>query len=243
MNHFTFSASLTCVAAGIVCLVSWMGKPSRLRRIFGLHWFSISFWSFFVGWQAYLIPTLSGFWWGWFLHLGCIFIPTFFLHFALEYAGASSQSRKILYVAYSVSVAYLLLNTFTGMFTSSTSYRDAYAYPTPALVYPLYFVTFVSSVIYGTIVMINSGAWLNRAQKKTLWIYLAGHVLGYSGGLDNFLIMADVRIFPLYPFGLYLVTVYAVTSLYALSRENLLERPIQKIDISPPAIPELSSVP
>ncbi|HXV28380.1 MAG TPA: hypothetical protein VD913_05370, partial [bacterium] len=39
-------------------------------------------------------------------------------------------------------------------------------------------------------------------------LVLISHCLAYLGALDNFLIMADIRIFPLYPFGLYLAVPY-----------------------------------
>lgn len=224
MNHFTFSACIAfpiCLLAAVAGLLR--GPKSKLNRIFAAHWFSIAFWAFFVGWQADLIQRLGGFWWGWLLHLGCVLIPTFFLHFAFEYSGETGRARRILTAAYVVSIAYLALNLATGFFTGETVFRDAYAYPKPALLYPMYFVTFVASIIYGTLLMIRAGYKAGGETRQALFIYLAGHALGYGGSMDNFLIMADIRIFPLYPFGVYLVAFYGAVAFYVVQRRHFLE--------------------
>ncbi len=224
MNHFTFSACVAfpiCLAAAVVGLLR---RPrTRLNQIFAAHWFSIAFWTFFVGWQVDLIQKLGAFWWGWILHLGCVMIPTFFLHFAFQYSGETGRGKRILTAAYGVSIAYLALNLATGFFTSGTAFRDAYAYPRPSLLYPMYFVTFVASIIYGTLLMIRAGSKTGTGTRQALFIYLVGHALGYGGGLDNFLIMADIRIFPLYPFGVYLVALYGAVAFYVVQRRRFLE--------------------
>ncbi len=224
MNHFTFSACIAspiCLAAAVAGLLR--SPRTKLNRTFAAHWFSIAFWAFFVGWQADLIQILGAFWWGWILHLGCVLIPTFFLHFAFEYSGETGRNRRILAAAYVVSVVYLALNLTTGLFTSGTAFRDAYAYPQPALLYPMYFATFVASIIYGTLLMIRAGYKAGGGTWQALLIYLVGHTLGYGGGMDNFLIMADIRIFPLYPYGVYLVAFYGAVAFYAVQRRRFLE--------------------
>lgn len=223
MNHYTFSASVASVLSLLVCaLALWRCPTSRLQRVFSVYWFSIAFWAFFVGWQSILIQKLSGFWWGWFLHLGCVFIPTLFLHFAFEYAAEAKGKRVVLGFAYGVSIAYLLLNISTTLFTVETAHRDAYAYPRPALLYPAYFITFVASIIYGTLLLFHAKRKMDDSEKAVLQTYLVGHVLGYTGGMDNFLIMADIRIFPLYPYGAYLIALYAATALYVLQKRGFL---------------------
>ena len=214
MNHFTFSASLFSITSLATSLLALWHRPgSRIHRIFAAYWFSIGFWSFTVGWQSALIKKMSAFWWGWFLHMGCIFIPTLLLHFAFAYTRETRHRKMLLGSMYAASLVYLLLNTFTALFTSGTAYRDAYAYPRPSLLYPLYFITFVVSVCYGTYLFIRAKTRRDPNRAKGLRNYLIAQVLGYTGGMDNFAIMADIRIFPLYPYGLYLGVLYAITAL------------------------------
>lgn len=221
MNHFVFSAVLFSVTSFLVCLLSILHRPrSRIHRLFAAYWFSISFWSFTVGWQSILIKKISAFWWGWFLHIGCIFIPTLLLHFAFEYTRESAGKKIMLRLMYIASFFYLALNTFTTLFTSGTVYRDMYAYPRPSTFYPLYFVTFVVSVCYGTFLFIRARS-RRTTRSRNIRNYLFAQVLGYMGGMDNFAIMADIRISPLYPYGLYLGVLYAITALTGRIRAML----------------------
>ncbi|MBI4356088.1 MAG: hypothetical protein HY597_06550 [Candidatus Omnitrophica bacterium] len=205
-------------------LVSLKNKPvSAVARVSSLHWFSISFWSFTVAAQFQLRPVISDFWWGWLLHVGCTFIPIFFLHFATLYSseGASSKS-PILFIGYLVTVAYNLLNLFTRNFTGPAVQWPEYAYPKPMIFYPIYFMTFVAMIAYGSFLLWRSKRGLARAQAATLNFYLIAHLLGYFGGLDNFLIMADIRWFPLYPYGLYLSAFYAGTAAWLIVKRSFL---------------------
>lgn len=225
MNHFTLSASLFSITSLATALLAFFHRPgSQIHRIFAAYWFSIGFWSFTVGWQPVLIKEMSAFWWGWFLHMGCIFIPTLLLHFAFVYTRETRHRKALLGFMYIVSFIYLLLNTFTTLFTSGTAYRDAYAYPRPSTLYPLYFITFVVSVCYGTYLFIRAKTRRNPHRATGFRNYLIAHVLGYTGGMDNFAIMADIRIFPLYPYGLYLGVLYAITALTGRIRAILLKQ-------------------
>jgi hypothetical protein len=216
MNHFIVSAFLaliTTLAVGVYFVI----KGTRDNRIFGIYWLSIALWSLFVSAQFQFLDWMPSFVWGWFLHLGCIFVPAFFFHFAVSISGRTNL-RLPLRVSYLTASIFVFLNTFTSVFTNTISYRDAYAYPKPAMLYPLYFIFFVGVVAWGTVLLIQRRKSLDVSERKYLNLFLLVHVLAYLGAMDNFLIMIDVRIFPLYPFGLYLVVPYAVLGSYAMTR-------------------------
>lgn len=201
----------------------WLSNPSgRINRICGMYWFSIAFWSFFVGTQSYTIPRLSGFWWGWFLHLGCTYIPVLLFHSVIIFTRHEISKFHIpLISSYALATLFNLLNLWTKSFTTSTMFRDAYAYPKPALLYPLYFVFFVALVIWSTLLMVKRLGTLSASENKGLQLILITHILAYLGGMDNFLIMADLRFPPLYPFGLYLIPFYALATIYVAHHYHL----------------------
>ena len=217
MNHFVFSASLAFFSTLIAGLF-FVFKKGETARIFGLYWLSITFWSFTVAFQYQLLKFVPDYIWGWFLHLGCIYIPVFFFHFAIYYSGYLQDELLALKISYAIATVFILFNTFTPFFTYHTVYTDAYAYPRPAILYPLYFVFFVSVVLWGTILLIRPKRKLSDVSRNRLLLFLILNGLAYSGAVDNFLIMADIRIFPLYPFGLYFVTPYAVIGSYTVSK-------------------------
>ncbi len=225
MNHFTLSASVSSVCALVVAgLVLGLGLRRRVNQIAAWYWFSIGFWAFFVGSQFSTIRLLSPFWWGWLLHVGCTFIPVLMFHFALALTGDTTlASRRGLLVGYALTIVFNLLNLWTSFFTDGTAYRDAYAYPKPAIAYPLYFLLFVVMVVWGTVRLLRHLPRLPRGKQVALRILLLTHLLAYLGGMDNFLIMIDVRIPPWYPFGLYLIPPYAIAMAYAAWSTRLLE--------------------
>lgn len=217
MNHFTFSASLASVSAFFASLY-FLFRPSKLDKIIAIYWFSIAFWAFTVGWQAWLLKQMSDYVWGWFLHLGCIIIPAIFFHSACILSGHNETKSVLIKVVYLISGIYIFLNTFTRFFTHQVSYRDLYAYPTPALLYPVYFVSFILMIMAGTFFLLFPKKNIGIGSKKWLYLFVLVHSLAYLGAMDNFFIMADIRIFPWYPYGLYPILLYALVGSFALTK-------------------------
>ena len=220
MNHFTLSAALAAASAFLAAGYTWFLRPSRrTNRLFALYWLSIAFWAFFVGTQARTIPILSGFWWGWLLHLGCTFIPVLLFHSVVVFTNQKGSTlRNALKASYAITIFFNLLNLWSGLFTSQTIYRDAYAYPKPALFYPFYFILFVVLVVWSTVLLIQHLSSLSSFERNLLKLVLVTHVLAYMGGMDNFLIMVDVRLPILYPYGLYAIPLYALVTSYGARR-------------------------
>lgn len=224
MNHFVLSASLASLCSFLAALGIWRSSPSSSSsRLLGLYWFSIAFWAFFVGTQFFTIEVLSEFWWGWLLHLGCTFIPVLLFHSVIVFTRqATPKLHRVLRISYGITVLFNLLNLWTTSFTSGTAVRDAYSYPKPSFLYPLYFLLFVTLVTWSTALMIQYLTASPSEQKKGLVLLLLTHILAYVGGMDNFLIMVDIRFLPLYPFGLYLIPPYALATVYAVHQGNVI---------------------
>lgn len=220
MNHFTFSALLTSTLSIAVCFYALARKNGgrQVNRLLALYWLSIASWSFFVGLQALWLALIPETLWGWLLHLGVLFIPATFFHFSLVLTQRVAKNRAPLLTAYGLTALFLLLNSSTRIFTHGVAYREGYAYPIPALVYPLFFASFVVFVVWGTILAFTHLRSVHAERKAAFAIFLASHLLACVGGMDNFAIMWDVRIFPLYPFGLYAVVLYACAAIYALKK-------------------------
>ena len=161
---------------------------------------------------------MSGFTWGWFLHVGCIFVPILFLHFTLHLTRQTERLSLCLKLAYLIGIIFVLLNTFTGLFTGETIYRDDYAYPKPAVLYPLY-IAFFQFIGAGTLILLLQwGRKFSGREKAAFYLFLVVHLLAYIGSMDNYLIMYDLRIFPLYPYGLYLILPYVVFGSFAIRK-------------------------
>jgi len=221
MNHFTFSALLASLFSFLASLSLFFLITSnvRIKRIMCLYWFSIGFWAFFVGTQSVTISFLSSFWWGWLLILGCTFIPVFFFHLSLVITKQeNTTAKRMLIGSYWVTVAFNIFNLLTAFFTGEIVYRDMYAYPKPAFLFIFYFLLFDLLILWGTLLLLRYLRRLTTEKQKCLKLFLITHVLAYCGGMDNFLIMVDVRIPPLYPYGLYVIPFYALATIYVAYR-------------------------
>jgi hypothetical protein len=190
--------------------------------MFTCYSWSIALWSFCFT-QLPSVPAPWDLWYGRLLHLGCIFIPVLFYHFSLAVAGADKQAKGTILAAYAVAVTYNVLNLFPGLFTAEIVQRVGYAYPRPiGPLYFSYFIFFALLVGFGLAALQKAVRSVAGDQAEGIRLFMALTLLGYLGGLNNFLIMIDVQLFPLFPYGLYLVAIYGVGAMYVLTRYDLL---------------------
>ena len=218
MNHFVISASLVFICSLPVSVYFLSLRKRKVDHYFGLFWLSVAFWTCFVGFQFRWLTVLSDFMWGWLLHLGCISVPVLFAHFTLYLTDNRTRYAKALKLIYTVAAIFIGLNTVTNLFTSQTIYRDYYAYPKPEVLYPLYITFFQAVGLWTFILILEWRSRLAQESKPFVSLFLLVHVLAYLGCMDNFLIMYEHRIFPLYPYGLYLLLPYVVIGSFAFLR-------------------------
>ena len=216
MNHFVFSAFLAFITTGLTGTF-FLFKRTKKSRLFGTYWLSIAFWSSTVAFQSFLLKIMPDYVWGWLLHLGCLFIPVLFYHFAVLYSGRRDDNSYLV-AGYLLTAIFLIFNTFTDLFTKGISYRDKYAYPTPSLFYISYFLCFITMLIRGTWLMLKPYRHIPIQLRNWLYAFILFHSIAYMGGMDNFLIMADIRLHPLYPYGLYAVVPYALIGAYVIPK-------------------------
>ena len=216
MNHFTFSAVLVFFTSLLAAL--YFIPKSGEHRYFGLFWLSVSFWTFFVGFQFPILDKISNDTWGWWLHIGCISVPLLFYHFSLIWTH--NPNRRLLRISYGLFFTFILLNTFTDSFTGENVFRTYYNYPKPAILYPVYIAYFQFYGLLSTWQVFELRKKIVAEDRKYLFIYLIVHLLAWTGAMDNYLIMYDRLIFPLYPYGLYLILPYIVVGSFAFLKLN-----------------------
>lgn len=215
MNHFLVSALAAFVFTGLAGIYFVLQKETT-ERFFGLFWFNAASWTLFVAIQFQLQQWMSGFLWGLTLHLACVFVPVIFLHFVLHLTQNRNKYSFALALAYFIAASFMFLDAFTPIFTGEIIYRDAYTYPKPALLYPLYILYFQIIGLWTLVLLLRLRKIVPSQAQKWLGLFLIVHILAYVGCMDNYLIMYDIQLFPLYPYGLYLLVPYAVLGSYAI---------------------------
>lgn len=227
MNHLILSANFVSLLTFILGLSTILkGSRNEVNLTFALYSWSITLWSLCFA-KLHTVPPEWAIWWGRFLHLGCTFIPVLFLHFAWVLSGLKKNEWKIT-IVYAIALGYNLLNLIPGVFTGEIVYRSGYAYPRPiGLIYFSYLLFFVTLVVSGLVMLYKMLPRLPQGEARWLRMFIILTLCGYLGGMNNFLIMIDVRLFPLFPYGLYAIVLYCVAVGYLINRYSLLEMHFQ----------------
>lgn len=226
MHHYIISATLTSLLTTVLGAITiWKRPRTKQSIIFALYSFSISLWSWCVSISP-CVPSFSPsveFLWSRVLHLSCILIPVLFFHFAVI-CSKTSNARWQLFLAYGLAVFFNLSNIFSAtLFTGESVFRIEYAYPRPlAPLYPCYVIFFFILVFLGIFYLLNCTCRMPIGSKVSkFWLFILLSFFGYIGAMDNFFIMADLRIFPFYPFGLYPTVLYAIVTSYLVLRHDV----------------------
>jgi two-component system, NtrC family, sensor kinase len=78
-------------------------------------------------------------------------------------------------------------------------------------------------VTWGLFRLVRGYVKAEGLRKNQLKYLLFGSLLGYVGGVDNFLYLYDVTIFPLFPYGTYAIPIYVSSTAYAIAQYRLLD--------------------
>lgn len=223
MNHFLLSGLLTAITVFslgfFVLCAKW---PTRLAIIFFFYSLSIAIWSLSVFFHAPSLQGSSAFFWGRMLHIGAILIPVFFYHFVAILLSIDKKRRRIIILSYSIALLFEI-SLFTNGLVNGIEYRAAYSFPHPGPFYIFWFTFFVAMTIAGIFELSRRAlSSTGREQKQILYV-LFSSIIGYTGGLDNFLVTIDCNIFPLYPFGAYGIAFYVFVMTYAIMKHKLLD--------------------
>ncbi|MBI4495715.1 MAG: GAF domain-containing protein [Deltaproteobacteria bacterium] len=144
--------------------------------------------------------------WGNLFRNGLLFIPPAFLHFALIFLhpqGFPGRARKILAVAYAVSLALVALNLQdylmgAGRFTGpARRYPWGYSVQSGPL-YTLFIVHFMACILITFYYLIRGFFRADKYQKHRIQYFFLALALGFLIGSINFLPMFGVAV---YPFG------------------------------------------
>jgi hypothetical protein len=210
VNHFIHSALLVCVFSLPIGIYFAWWKESPAGRFYGFFWLVVAFWTLFVSQQFELLSWMPPRVWGFLLHLGCIYVPLVYFHFALHLTGKRKTHERALKVGYGFMATFLLLIVFTDFFTAEIIYRDLYAYPKPSVLYPVYITFFQVFGFGGAYLIFRWAAKFQKDTRERVHFFLLLQILAHIGAMDNYLIMYDIQWFPLYPYGLYFILPFAI---------------------------------
>ena len=226
MNHVGLSSLLTFLTtATLGFFVYFRNRQSKLYFIFFLYCLSISLWSLFVTTQVVTGVKWIGLFSAKTLTAVAGFIPVFFLHFLKEFFHdpPGSLLHRMLPGLYAVATGLMALSWSNLLVTDVAPKYDLTFLMVPSPGYIFLVVFFVCCVAFGLLKLYVGFKIATGVRKNQIKYLLFGSILGYSGGFNNFLIIYDIAIFPLNPFGNYAIAVYVMATAYAIAQYRLLD--------------------
>lgn len=219
MNIFVLSGILICITSFVLIAITLRYGKLKLHRIWLLFNFSVGIWglaSIFIG-QA-KVESESIFWFK-FAHIGIIFLPVLLFHSISLLCNLNKTA--IVNLIYIQAIIFLLFNFFTNDFIAGTEKKfSSLFWLNPGVLYlpflGLYFLI-ISYSFYELIVAYRSSEGNKKIQ---VGYFLIGMLVGFSGGLTNFLPVYKSII---YPVGNFTIPIYCIIVTYAVFKYRLLD--------------------
>jgi signal transduction histidine kinase len=217
MNHFTFSPLVTATTTLLLGVFVVLRKKEGVGVLFFLYSLAIGLWSLCVSFFSPMLPVAYANVLGKILHLWASLIPAFFLHFTLILCDEIKKRARLLFVIYGIVIVFNCLIFFTKIIISGTAYRESYSYPAPGPMYFLFFAYFVGGVLISLFFLTKTMILTHSPNKKRqMLLLLTSSIFGYTGGLNNFLITADIQLPLLHPYGAYAISIYVFVMAYSI---------------------------
>src|SRR4030067_3835506 len=221
MNPFTASGLLLGVTCLLLALIVSIRGKTKLHRVWAIFNLVVAIWGF----GAFLVGKASTFLsaiFAWKLaHVGIIFIPVCFFHTICIFSNIEVKRKNFIIFAYLQGLFFLFLNS-TDLFITQVRFvfNSLYYNQSTGLFYPLFFFIWISLVIWGFYELIIYYKKSPGIKKNQSLYLLVGMLMGFSGGITNFLPIFGIDI---YPFGNFTIPIYSLISTYALFRYRLMD--------------------
>ncbi|MFC1599174.1 ATP-binding protein [Candidatus Omnitrophota bacterium] len=193
-----------------------------MNLTFAFYSLSISWWSLTQIGNIHGPSLQTSLLWARIEQMGVVFIPTFFLHFITVFLGL--RRPHLLRFCYSFSTLIAVLSPTTTLVSPSAERKfGVINFGEPGLLYPFIILFFVTCTIYVIYALFSAYRHSTGARRNQLRYLIWPSLLGYLGGSANFLLVYDVNVYPLNPFGTYFVGLYTLAIAYAIIKYRLME--------------------
>ncbi|MES4784484.1 MAG: hypothetical protein C4294_00100 [Nitrospiraceae bacterium] len=213
--------SLATFLLGLFVLVS--KRNTSIGKIFPLYCFSISWWSFFQSYHQVLSDKQTSILAAQLMSAGGSFlIPSLFLHFVATLIRSQTTLRLVPF-SYASTVAFGILSFTPYMVADAAPKFYVKNFFTPGPAYPIAVLFFTFCIVYGHYQLCKSYVSSSGQTRNQLAFLFWSSVFGYIGGSANFLLVFDINVPLLNPFGTYAVPLYVAATTYAVVRYRLMD--------------------
>jgi len=215
---FSVSTLILTFTSLVLSAILFIFGRSKLHSMWGFYNLSVAFWGicgFFAG--TTMDSDLSLFWWR-MAHLGVVTIPVFLYHATILFCN--SKKRFLMNLIYLQGALFIMCIPSKYFFNNIDFRFSEFYYPTFGVLYHLFFLCWILIVIkaqYELFIIFKKATDIRRTQ--ILYLFF-GLIVGFLGGITNFLPGYTKNI---YPFGNFSIPIYNVIVAYAILRYRLLD--------------------
>jgi hypothetical protein len=219
LNLFSLAGLLLAITSfGLIFIILKYGK-AKIHRVWALFNIAVGFWgmsAFFIGKTTEASTAL--FLWR-LSHLGVIFIPIFLFH--TVYLLCDLKTRKLLILIYLQGIIFLLL-TPTKFFIPAVRFvfSSFYYGSSINIIYHIFFTIWLAIVIYTHLRLFLAYRKSYGFKRNQILYFFLGTIVGFLGGLTNFLPPYKIDI---YPFGNFAIPAYCLIVTYAILKYRLMD--------------------
>jgi signal transduction histidine kinase len=216
-----YAVSCLVTSLSTLCLGLFVFLRARRTETIRLYFFwtiSIALWAACLCISIFVVSEVAGVFWCRALHFFALFIPPTCLHFILSLREASPKQIRVLRFVY-VATLFFIVADFTPWFLTARYVKSFdFIVTRPQVLYPFHILLFIGTIGYAIFVLFRCYLESSTEKKKHFLLLLWGTMIGYSGGISNYLINYDVVIFPFYPFGNTTIIPYVIAVAFAIVR-------------------------
>ncbi|MEA2113386.1 MAG: ATP-binding protein [Patescibacteria group bacterium] len=222
MIFYAIVALVNAITSTILGLFVYLkNRKSKINQAFGLFCLSASIWSYsYYFWQ--IADSASGaLFWSRSLMMGAIFINIFYFHFVLRLFNKVQERKKSLIFGYLIFFFFFLAN-FTSLFVKGVRPKLGFDFwPDPGILYhPFLFFWFFYAIYVIYLLSKEYRLTIAGIKRNQIRYILIGTIVGYVGGITNYLLWYDI---PIAPIGNWTATFYVPIIAYAILKYRLMD--------------------
>jgi len=224
--NFVIVLWVTVVTTFLLGIFVWSRRRDGLvNRTFALYCFSISWWSFCEIFGIVVDKKSTALFWTRIEQIGVFFIPTFFVHFMFSLLTIKNK-QLLIKVTYCFSAITALLSFTPYMIADSVPISAApyvKRFGTPGFAYHFAILFFVVLTVFGLRELYGAYRVSSGSRRNQLRYLFYSTLIGYIGGGANFLLVYNINVPILNPFGTYALPIYIAVVTYAIARYRLMD--------------------
>ncbi len=163
--------------------------------------------------------STSALFWFRFSHIGITLLPSLLFHCICLLCEI--KRKFILFLIYTQSIFFWFVNlTSDSLFNGVKLLVGSLYWATPGNLYHWYVGLFILITIYSFYELFQAFKYSEGNKKTQIYYFTFSMLIGYIGGLPNYLPAYGIRF---YPWGNYLIPIYASIGTYAILKHKLLD--------------------